>query len=42
MRHFFSEHPVLESSKKISTSQMPVSTSRDDIQCEEALMEVFR
>ena len=42
MRHFFSEHPVLESSKNISTSQMPVSTSPDDIQCEEALMEVFR
>lgn len=41
MKHFFAEHPSLQS----SSSQTPTSNSQqkteDDIQCEEALMEAF-
>lgn len=41
MKHFFAEHPVIVSGESYSANRNTLSRDEGDVQCEEALMEVF-
>ena len=41
MRHFFSQHPVIQNTVSASSSPKLLNNVRDDLQCEEALMGAF-
>ena len=41
MKHFFAEHPIIKRTMKSKRSTRPLVDSKQDIQCEEALVEAF-
>ena len=41
MKHFFKEHPAVQRKKSSSASSCSSVKTKEDIQCEEELMEAF-